>query len=77
MAEWRCGPRYRAATKKTHVFATALLGAALGCVATQATQVHYADAQYDPGQMRECSYLRGRPGVYPETTQIPPGGPRR
>ena len=60
--------------KRTQVFVVALFGAVIGCAATQAVQVHYADAQYEPGQMRECSWIGiGRNHRHPASVQVPPG----
>lgn len=36
------------------VFFVGLFGAVIGCAATQAAQVHYASAQYEPGEVHEC-----------------------
>jgi len=36
-------------------FLVALFGVVVGCAATQVAQVQYADAQYEPGQTRECA----------------------
>lgn len=63
---------------KKQVALIALFGAVVGCAATQVAQVHYADAQYEPGQMRECTTLRlpspnsGEEAIR-SAQQVPPG----
>jgi hypothetical protein len=62
---------------KKQVALIALFGAVVGCAATQVAQVRYAEAQYEPGQMRECAALMVGPllrasEAIGRSTQVPP-----
>ena len=63
---------------KRQAFLIALFDAVVGCAATQVAQVHYADAQYEPGQIRECAAmhldgLRMVSNIEGHSVQVPPG----
>lgn len=63
---------------KKQVALIALFGAVVGCAATQVAQVHYADAQYEPGQVRECVAMQleglwSPSNIEGHSTQVPPG----